>query len=59
MNPLRYCLLVVILSFCWQLQSQAESSKADGQKAKTQSQGVVFKQETGKVEVLIDGQPFT
>lgn len=54
--------LVLILAFVVAVQAQSRSSNGNSAKkgnAKTSSEGVVLKREAGKIDILIDGQPFT
>jgi hypothetical protein len=61
MNRLTHCLLLLLVSLGSQLRSLANppDRNGPGNSHSAKSQGVVLKEGAGKVEILVDGQPFT
>jgi Methane oxygenase PmoA len=61
MNRLTHCLLLLLVSLGSQLRSLANPPDRNGPENShsAKSQGVVLKEGPGKVEILVDGQPFT
>jgi hypothetical protein len=62
MTKLAHCVFVLVLSLVGLFHSQTQSPNGHGRKkssADEKSQGIVFQQDSGKVDVLIEGQPFT
>jgi Methane oxygenase PmoA len=62
MNRSKLYPVVLLVSLCWQLSTMANppnEHRAEKNNRSVKSQGVVLREGAGKVEILVDGQPFT